>query len=157
MGKPVLKITRSKPEEIKELLNSDSAFIVATRLNMVYQVAKGLSSREVAKMYGISFKQVTNWVHRFEESGIMGLYDLSGRGRKSILSESDLENIRSVVLNELPTKFGYGRKRWSGPILLEWINRTYNTQYQSAQVYKLLNRIGVEFRKEEGYVAKSNV
>jgi len=81
---------------------------------MVYQIAKGLSSPEIATMYGISFKQVTNWVHRFEESGITGLYDLSGQGRKSILSESELENIRSVVLNELPTKFGYSRKRWSG-------------------------------------------
>ena len=154
MGKPVLKITRAKPEEIKELLNSDSAFVVATRLNMVYQVAKGLSSREVAKIYGISFKQVINWVHRFEENGIGGLYDLTGRGRKSILSESDLENIRSVVLTELPINYGYNIKRWSGPILLEWINNTYNTQYRSAQVYKLLNRIGVEYRKQEGYVKK---
>lgn len=60
IGKPILKIRRSKPEEIKELLNSDSIFVLATRLNMVYQVAKGLSSRKVAKIYGISFKQVIN-------------------------------------------------------------------------------------------------
>jgi transposase len=155
MGKPVLKITRYKPEEIKELLNSDSIFVVVTRLNMVYQVAKGLSSREVAKTYGISFKQVINWVHRFEESGIQGLHDMPGRGRKSILSMVDLEKIREVVLNEPPENLGYNRKRWSGPLLLEWINKTYNTKYQIAQVYKLLNRMGVEFRKEEGYVAKN--
>ena len=155
MGKSILKIKGYKPEDIKELMIADSAFVVATRLNMVYQVAKGLPSREVAKIYDISFKQVTNWVHRFEEKGIEGLNDLPGRGRKSILSVSDLERIRNIVLNEPPVNFRYKRKRWSGPLLLEWINNNYDTNYHSAQIYKLLDRIGVEFKKEEGYVVKN--
>lgn len=155
MGKSVLKIKGYKPEDIRELMSADSAFVVATRLNMVYQVAKGLPSREVAKIYDISFKQVTNWVHRFEEKVIEGLNDLPERGRKSILSVSDLEKIRNTVLNEPPVNFGYKRKRWSGPLLLKWVNNNYGTNYHSAQTYKLLDRIGVEFRKEEGYVVKN--
>jgi transposase len=127
---------------------------VATRLNMVYQVATGLSSRHVARIYRVSFKQVTHWVYRFENEGIEGLYDLPGRGRKSILSLSDLEDIRDVVLNCTPDEFGYSQKRWSGPLLLEWINKKYNTQYRSSQIYKLLDRIGVEFKSQVGYVAR---
>jgi transposase len=121
---------------------------------MVYQVATGLSSRQVAGIYGVSFKQVTDWVHRLEKEGIEGLHDLPGRGRKSILSLSDLGDIRHVVLNCSPDEFGYSQKRWSGPILLEWINKKYNTQYKNSQIYKLLGRIGVEFKSQVGYVAK---
>ena len=154
MGKPVLKIKGYAAEDIRSLLHSDPVLSVATRLNMVYQVATGLSSRQVARIYGVSFKQVINWVHRFENEGIEGLYDLPGRGRKSILSLSDLEDIRDVVLNCSPDEFGYAQKRWSGPLLLEWINKKYNTQYRSSQIYKLLDRIGVEFKRQVGYVAK---
>jgi transposase len=154
MGKSVLKIKGYAAEDIRLLLHSDPVLSVATRLNMVYQIATGLSSRQVARIYAVSFKQVTNWVHRFENEGIEGLYDLPGRGRKSILSQSDLEDIRHVVLNSAPGEFGYSQKRWSGPLLLEWINKKYNTQYKNSQIYKLLERIGVEFKSQVGYVAK---
>ncbi|WP_409017689.1 transposase [Dyadobacter sp. CY323] len=86
--------------------------------------------------------------------GIEGLYDLPGRGRKSNLSQSDLEDIRHVVLNCGPDEFGYSQKRWSGPLLLEWINKKYNTQYKNSQIYKLLERIEVEFKSQVGYVSK---
>lgn len=60
MGKPVLIIKSKSSEEIKKMLNASPDFFLATRLNMVYHVAKGHSSREVAKWYGVSFKQVIN-------------------------------------------------------------------------------------------------
>jgi transposase len=154
MGKPVMKVRGYKAEDIKNLLNSNTAFIIAMRLNMIYQVAKGLPSREVAKIHGVSFKQVVNWVHRFEEEGLDGLKDRPGRGRKASLSDGDLKNIRQVVLNESPEKRGYSnRKRWSGPILLDWINKEYKIGYKMSQVYRLLDKINVKFLKGTGYVA----
>src|SRR5665811_776271 len=39
----------------------------------------------------VSFKQVINWVHRFEESGLEGLENKDGRGRKSYITDDELE------------------------------------------------------------------
>ncbi|WP_158860287.1 hypothetical protein [Lunatibacter salilacus] len=40
------------------------------RLYVVYQVSLGQPSRKLEDLYQTSFKQITNWVHRFEQEGI---------------------------------------------------------------------------------------
>jgi transposase-like protein len=68
MGRPVLKVKGHTPEEIKALIKRDDQYIIGIRLYAVLQVALGRPSRQVEELFGISFKQVTNWVHRFEEA-----------------------------------------------------------------------------------------
>jgi transposase len=72
MGKSVLKIHRAEVQEIKKWISSNEAYTVAMRLFLLYLVAKGHSSRKLSELHQISFKQITNWVHRFEKEGIEG-------------------------------------------------------------------------------------
>ena len=119
---------------------------------MVYLIHRGKSSREVADICRVSFKQVLNWVYRFEHKGTEGLRDKEGRGRKATLETGELDQIRSTVLNTDPSKFGYTSKRWTGPLLPKWINEEYGTTFKATTIYKLLDKIGVEFQKGKGYV-----
>jgi len=57
------------------------------RLYAIYQVALGQPARKLEELYHVSFKQITNWVHRFEKEGIKGLLDKPIRGRKSKLTQ----------------------------------------------------------------------
>lgn len=150
MGKRVLKVERKSAEEIKEILNSNPDFLLATRLGMVYQVAKGHSSREVAKWHGISFKQVVNWVHRFEEKGLEGLQNREGRGRKSCLTEGDLKRLKHAILKKKPVDFGINKEKWSGPILLKLIKKEYDIDYRPTQAYKLIEKMNLRFQKGKG-------
>lgn len=150
MGKPVLKVESKSPEEIKEILNGSPEFLLATRLNMVYHVAKGHSSREVASWYGVSFKQVVNWVHRFEESGLEGLENKEGRGRKSYITDDELEKIKIMVLEKSPLYYGIKTEKWSGPILLRIIKEKFGIEYKPTQAYKLIERMGLQFKKGKG-------
>ena len=154
MGKSVLKIHRAEPREIKKLLSSNEAYIVGIRLYLVYLVALGHSSRKLSELHHISFKQITNWVHRFERQGIEGLKDKSGRGRKSALSDQQLDRIKTLVLTESPKKYGFPAEKWTGPLLAQWINNEYGLEYQKAQVYNLLDKIGIAFEKKLGLVCK---
>ena len=86
MGKSVLKVKGYNASDIKKLLLANESFKTGVRLYIVYQVALGHSSRKLAEQHYISFKQVTNWVHRFEKEGIEGLKDKKGRGRKTTTS-----------------------------------------------------------------------
>ena len=154
MGKSVLKIHRAEPREIKKLLSSNEAYAVGIRLYLVYLVALGHSSRKLSELHHISFKQITNWVHRFEKQGIEGLKDRSGRGRKSALSDQQLDRIKTWVLAESPKEYGFQSEKWTGPLLVQWINNEYGLEYQKAQVYNLLNKIGIVFEKKRGLIYK---
>ncbi|HEV7380549.1 MAG TPA: helix-turn-helix domain-containing protein, partial [Dyadobacter sp.] len=79
VGKTVLKIQRATPGDIKKILTKNEAYTLGIRLHLVYLVALGHSSRKLSELHNISFKQITNWVHRFENNGIEGLKDKKGR------------------------------------------------------------------------------
>ena len=156
MGKSVLKIQRSEAGEIKKLLNTNEAYTVGVRLFLVYLVALGHSSRKLSELHNISFKQITNWVHRFEESGVEGLKDRKGRGRRSALSADQLKRIKSLILTESPYEYGLQSEKWTGPLLMRWIKNEYGLEYQKAQVYNLLDKIGIGFIKKKGLIEKCN-
>ncbi len=55
------------------------------------------SSAEVAKQLGCNEVTVNVWLKRYAEGGIKRLKTHSGRGRKPILNEADLEKVKAVV------------------------------------------------------------
>jgi hypothetical protein len=50
-------------------------------------------------------------------------------------------------LTESREKYGISAEKWTGPILAKWINNDYGPEYQKAQVYNLLDKIGIAFEK----------
>ena len=152
MSNSPMKVKGYDPAAIKKLLTSDESFVVAIRLYLVYQVALGLSSRQVAEIHNISFKQITTWVHRFELEGTDGLRNRTGRGRKSQLSKSQMQRRKKLVLRELPADHGYEQNRWTGPLLANWIESSYAIRYERAQIYNLLRKLGIEFSKKQGLI-----
>jgi transposase len=152
MSTPPMKVKGYDPAAIKKLLTADESFVVAIRLYLVYQVALGHSSRQLAEIHNISFKQITIWVHRFEEEGLDGLRNRKGRGRKSQLSKSQMQRIKNLVLKEKPMNHGYEQSRWTGPLLANWIESKYAIRYERAQIYNLLRRLGIEFNKKLGLI-----
>lgn len=117
MGKPVLKVKGYTAEEIKKLLTGNQSYVVGLRLYIVCQVALGLSSRKLAKMHHVSFKQITNWIHRFEKEGLKGLKDKKGRGRKALPFDEKRNKVRNLNLNESPLSHGFNSGKWTGPLL----------------------------------------
>lgn len=152
MSIPQLTVKGYEPEDIKRMLSANESFVIAIRLYLVYQVALGYSSRKLAEIHDISFKQITTWVHRFESEGLEGLRDRKGRGRKSLLSKDKMQRIKTLVLKESPSDYGYEEIKWTGPLLATWIETKYGIKYQRAQIYNLLKSLGIEFYKKQGLV-----
>ena len=147
-----LKVGGYEPDEIQRLFTEDESFKVALRLFLVYQVALGYSARHLSRIYKISFKQITNWVHRFEDHGVEGLQDRPGRGRKAKLSKEALERIKLIVLTSAPSREGMEGERWTGPLLSRWLEQEYGIRYEKMQVYNILRKMGIKFKKGEGLV-----
>jgi transposase len=149
MGRPVLKINKYKPEEIKAMFRDDERYTIGIRLYAVYQLSLGQSSRKLEELYNTSFKQITNWAHRFEKEGIDGLRDKPGRGRTAGLKQNQRERI-AVLLTEPPTDHGYNTATWTGPMLIEWIEEHYGLVYKRAQIYNIIGSLGFTYQKGRG-------
>ena len=156
MGRPVLKVGNYSAEDIKAMFRKDERYTIGLRLYAVYQVALGQPSRKLEEVYNTSFKQITNWVHRFEKEGIDGLRDKEGRGRIARLNKEQREGL-SLLLNEQPDKHGYNSATWTGPMVIEWIEKNYGIVYKKAQIYNIIKSLGFSYQKGKGIFAETDV
>lgn len=150
MARPVLNVKGYQPEEIKALFRKDERYTIGIRLYAIYQVSLGQPSRKLEELYNISFKQITNWVHQFENAGIDGLRDKEGRGRKSKLNASQLTRIKGLLLKQSPADYGFNTATWTGPLLIEWIKKQYGFEYKKAQIYNIIKSMGFSYQKGKG-------
>ena len=59
---------------------------LVTRAQAIYFVGQGMPLSHTAKAVGLSEPHVRQWVKRFQQKRLDGLYDLPGRGRKPSFS-----------------------------------------------------------------------
>lgn len=156
MARPVLKVGNYNAEQIKALFRDDERYTIGLRLYAVYQVALGQSSRKLEDLYNTSFKQITNWVHRFEKEGVDGLRDKEGRGRTHRLTEEQRKRI-GLLLKEDPQAYGYNSATWTGPMLIEWIEKQYAVSYKKAQIYNIIKALGYSYQRGKGIFPEASV
>lgn len=156
MSRPVLRVNNYKPADIKALFRDDERYTIGIRLYAVYQVSLGQPSRKLEDLYNTSFKQITNWVHRFEKEGIDGLRDKPGRGRTARLSEDQRKRISALLIGDQPLDHGYNSATWTGPLLIEWIEKHYHISYKKAQVYNIIKSLGFSYQKGRGIFPEAN-
>ena len=156
MARPTLTVKGYTADDIKKMFRDDERYTIGLRLYAVHQVALGKSSRQLEELYNTSFKQITNWVHRFEAEGIDGLRDKHGRGRRAKLnSEQELE-IKHLILLKSPEEYHYNTATWTGPLLIDWIKKHLNIEFKKVQIYNILKKLGLTYQKGKGIYPETN-
>jgi len=150
MARPTLTVKGYSPGQIKAMFRRDERYTIGLRLYAIYQVSLGQPSRKLEELYNTSFKQITNWVHQFEKEGLDGLKDKTGRGRKPKLQTEQLQSVKDLLLNASPIDHGFNTATWTGPLLIEWINKQYGLLYKKAQIYNIIKTLGFSYQKGKG-------
>lgn len=156
MGRPTLKVKGYTAQQIHELIKKDDRYTIGIRLYAVHQVALGVSSRKLEQLYHVSFKQITNWVHRFEQEGVDGLRDKPRPGRKSALSAGQLDELKQVLRSQSPTEYGYNTENWTGPLLIDWISKHFGITYKKANIYNVIKRLGFTYQRSKGFYPEAD-
>ena len=156
MGRKPLSVKGYEPEEIRSLFNSDDKYKIGLRLYAVYQVSLGQPSRKLEDLYNTSFKQITNWVHRFEKEGLDGLRDRAGRGRKPRLSAGQQSELLHLLTETSPEDYGYNTGTWTGPLLIDWIGKHFSVVFKKAQIYNIIKGLGLSYQKVKGFYPEAD-
>jgi transposase len=150
MSKLALTIENYTSEELKSLLRKDEKFQQGVRLFACYQVSLGMRPKDLEGIYDTSFKSICNWVHRLNEGGIEALIDKEKPGRSKRLTEESLAEIREIIITKSPEIYGYNSSTWNGPLLIEFIKKTYKVEYKKAQIYNIIANMGLTYKKGKG-------
>lgn len=93
----VIELSEGQRQALEREYRTGKTHSYRQRCKGVLLKSEKRSSAEVAKQLGCNEVTVNVWLRRYEQSGIEGLKTFSGRGRKPILEEAELDKVKEVV------------------------------------------------------------
>lgn len=125
------------------------------RLHGVLLICSGLSTYEVAELFGHSARTVQYWVQRFEQHGFAGLQDTERPGRPTRLDAQMLEQVDQDLRRD-PRDLGYTQNLWDGKLLSHHLNVAYGVHLGVRQCQRLFSQLGFRRRKPRPLIAQAD-
>ena len=97
MKKKFIKLNEAEKITLQEGRKNGKAQAFRDRCHCLLLNSESYQVKELAEVFRVSEICVYGWLKRWERSGIVGLRDKPGRGRKAILQDADLPQIKAVV------------------------------------------------------------
>lgn len=127
--------------ELRSLSRKARKVVAARRMLALANVLDGMSRYDAARSAGMDRQTLRDWVHRYNEEGLDGLYDRPRGHRRSLLSEAQKAEIYEIVL-EGPDQKTHGVVRWRCKDIQALIEERYGVSYSLYHVERLLKQMG---------------
>jgi transposase len=114
---------------------------VKQRLQIIIHLKGGKKQREVSDLLDLSVGIVPYWKSRFDKSGIDGLKDKKGRGRKAMLSTKDKKRVLKEVNRGIKIQDGY-KRGYKTKDIAEMIRNLFGIVYTARHIRRLMHRQG---------------
>lgn len=116
------------------------------RLMAAIAYKQGHSPAEIEETFGISRKNVYEWLDRFEERGLdEALHDKPKPGRPSKLTDEEFEELEAVLDNS-PEEAGYDVQAWTPKFVQHWLETRYDVEYTLRHIRRLMDAVGIQWR-----------
>jgi transposase len=114
----------------------------ARRMLAIALVLEGCSRSDAARQCGMDRQTLRDWVHRFNEEGLPGLFDRAHGGGAPRKLSAEQEAEFEAWVRSGPDLAIDGIVRWRLVDLRERISRTFNVELHERSVGKLARRLG---------------
>ena len=122
------------------------------KVEMVNLVLSGLTPSYLSTYCGDSKNTITLWVKIADEQGFEALKVKKQSGRPSKLTSEQIAEIRSVLEEDNPKK--YGHNVWDGPSLAAYIEKTYSVTLCVRQCQRLFHNLGFSLVRPQTFPSK---
>jgi len=102
---------------------------------------KGLTFQKIGQIIEYAPTTLRRWLHRMHKEGIHRRYNKKKPGRPKKLTDEQLNQLRSVVMNS-PQAVGLLFVMWTTKLVQDYILKTYNVSYSLRQVRNILHYMG---------------
>jgi transposase len=107
-------------------------------------ILDGMNRTEAAKAAGMDRQTLRDWVHRYNNEGLEGLYDREGCGRKPYLTDEQFSSLKEIVLAG-PNREKTGLSRWRSVDLQGIIEEKWGVKYHKKSIDRLLSKLGFSY------------
>lgn len=131
-------------QRLSKLYATEKNVKAKLRLLAAIRRKKGQSIDAIAEALEKPRKTIHGWLHRFEERGVRGSYDIKQPGRTPLLTRSQLKQLRRELLKGPPhVPSGI----WEMRQVRDHIQKKYGVSYKRHNIFRLLKVLGFSVQK----------
>ena len=112
------------------------------RANAMLLLHAGNKKAEVARTLSLSRSTLYDWIKRYETYGEAGLIPEPPGPPEQTVSESLCAYLLEVV-SQLPSKYGFGRSRWTSEMLAQQVEAGMSLAIHPSTIRRLLPKLGI--------------
>src|SRR3954471_5852473 len=143
-----IQLTPQQRKDIGERRRQAQDRRIFQRLSAVLWSDDGRSREEIARLVGVSTRQVGQWFRIFRNKGLEELCTLHYQGDPGRLGPAQVKRLRQ----EIETGVFHNADQ-----IRTWIEATFGVSCSASGVKDLLRRIGASFHKVSGFFWKADV
>jgi len=83
--------------DLKRLARGEKNAKLSKRIQMIVLAIEGYTAPAIARSLGLSRRACQRWVQRFNEAGLEGLQDKTGRGKPPLLTPEEQEQLKQRI------------------------------------------------------------
>lgn len=161
MPRHTLTLTDEQKTELCKMRDNGQPAYLRERAAAILKIGSGMSPHKVA-LSGLLKKRkpdtVYNWLSRFREHGIQGLFQKPGRGRKPAFAPKSKEDAEEELQNTVgmsPDTISEHTTRWTLQqikVAVPWL-----TDISVPGVYHILSRLGISYKRGRTYIHSPDV
>lgn len=142
-------------EELIDLYHKEVHLKAKVRLLAAIYRKEGLTLQEISERVKYPLTTVGDWLRRLHEEGIQRRYSTKQSGRPKKLTEENLIELESVLLQS-PLKQGLPFLFWITKLVIYYIETKYNVLYDPHQVRNILHKMGFSCQKPRPQHLRAN-
>ena len=141
--------------EYKRYFHSNQAMYIRIKLRCVEYFHQGKEFEEIAQILSIHHQSVRKYINIYISSGFKGLCQTDVRPQSSQLSLEQSSSFKEVLLTKRPSDVGILGNIWTGNLMRQYLQQTYNIVYKSG-IYDLLERLNLSYQKAHADYGNAN-
>jgi transposase len=142
-----LRLVSLDKQEWQRLYYRNQQGYIRQRLSAIRHLSEEKSRAEVAILVGCRDLTLAEWMKKYLEKGLGGLVEPIKHQVKSRLDAEKQQEIKRMLLNERPTKYGIDREIWTGNIIAEVIKQRWEVELKTSRIYEILSELNLSHQK----------
>ena len=141
------KLIEIDKQQWQKLYHRNQQAYIRQRLSAIRYLSEGKSRAEVCLLLGCVDLTLSKWMEKYIEKGLEGLVEPIKHQVKSRLNPEQQQEIKRMILNERPNKYGIDREIWTGEIIIEIIKKKWGVDLKTSRIYEILDELNLSHQK----------
>jgi transposase len=117
------------------------------RLAAIQMYDNGLTADRIAEILDVGRSSVFDWIAKYREGGLASISTKFASGRPTVLSDSEMVRLYTMINGKDPRVHGFGLALWTRALIRDLIKKSFGKDVSLVTVGRILKKLGMSAQR----------